>query len=129
MCYNNLTGLKEVEMPKTKTETAGGTPATPNVRREMSRTGREPGEGVGDSTPSAGTAGIGSSGNRRTSAPSGADKDLWSEAERQWRNQGGGAGVDTEAKQAAIQDRYDQMVENDKSLKKWAGEDGILGDV
>lgn len=113
----------------TPSRRADETDKTANAKKEEAKTGRPVGSGVGDSTPSAGLTGQGSSGNRRTPAPSGTNKDLWAEAERQWQNQGGGAGVDPTQSQVAIQERYDQMIDNDKATKKWAGKDGVLGDV
>lgn len=58
------------------------------------------------------------------------DKEVWAQARHSAANQTGGfAGVGPEGQQAQIQKHYDQLVENDKNLKKWAGDTGILGDV
>ena len=64
------------------------------------------------------------------SAPSGADKDLWAEAEKAVVNMSGGfAGVGPEGRKQQIQKQYDQMIANDKQTKEWAAGSGILGDV
>lgn len=57
------------------------------------------------------------------------DKDVWAEAEHRARNMGGFAGISEEGKKKLTQEQYDQMLENDKNLKKWAGDSPILGDV
>lgn len=56
------------------------------------------------------------------------NKDLWAEAEHAALNQTGGfSGSSKDARKALTQEKYDQMVANDKKLKE--GFSGILGDV
>lgn len=66
-------------------------------------------------------------------APKGADKNVWAEAERAALGVSGGfSGVGEEGRRTQIQKHYDQMVENDKKDKAWAGdgkENGVLGEV
>jgi len=64
----------------------------------------------------------------QTSAPSGANQEVWQQAEAQVVSTFGG--LDDEAKTKAVQARYDSMVASDKQVKDWAGDDAaILGDV
>lgn len=115
-----------------RTTTPAGQPATPNVQREMAKTGRQPGDGVGD-TPRREdrTAGV----ETRTAQtnddgkPKSVNKEVWEAAEHAAVNMGGFSGVDQAGKDRLIRKQYDQMVQNDKTTKEWAGKDGILGDV
>jgi hypothetical protein len=117
-----------------RTETPDGTPATPNVRREMDRTGRLPGHGVGDSAkphddrPKAKTVAVKSE-DEDTGVPKNVNKEVWAQAEHAALNQGGLNGVDEQGRNKLIRSKYDQMIENDRATKKWAGENGVLGDV
>lgn len=64
----------------------------------------------------------------QTKAPSGANQEVWQQAEAQVVNTFGG--LDDEAKTKAVQARYDSMVASDQQVKDWAGNDSaILGDV
>lgn len=68
--------------------------------------------------------------SKKTKAPGSVNKDVWAEAEASIVSTTGGfAGVSEEGKKNLIQAEYDQMVENDKKLKEWAGDSPILGDI
>lgn len=118
-----------------RTDTPAGQPFTPNAQRETAAHGAYPSEGVGDSPkpkpvkidPTMNDTIL----NTSTKAPSGADKDVWAQAEANALNGGGFAGLDKEARTKLVQEQYDQMVENDKQTKKWAGGTGdtVLGDI
>lgn len=58
---------------------------------------------------------------------------LWAQAEHAASNISGTSGVSKEGKRIQAQAMYDQMIENDKALKKWAGGEtgpgSILGDT
>lgn len=109
-----------------RTDTPSGQSATPNVQREIKRTGRQPGDGVGDTATVT---------NPAVPAPKGSSPSLWQEAERAATNMGGFSGIDKEGRQKLIQEQYDKMVESDKQTKRWAYgsekvvEGGILGDI
>lgn len=124
----------------------GHTAATPAVRKGIENTGRQPGEGVGDSPQGKSETHTRAYNSDKethkeskeevktqTKAPSGVKKELWAEAERIVTNFSGGMhGVSDEGKTAQVQKQYDQMIENDKKDKEWAGdgkETGVLGDV
>lgn len=69
--------------------------------------------------------------SKETSSEPKVNKDVWAQAEQAVLNKNGGwAGVSPEGRKAQIQEQYDQMVSNDESTKKWAGEGGgVLGDT
>lgn len=116
-----------------RTTADGASAATPNVRREMQRTGRLPGDGVGDTPQPASVPPAKpqteTTGKKDEGVPKNVNKELWAQAESNALNGGGFAGMDEKAKTALIREQYDQMVENDKKTKAWAGDGGILGDI
>lgn len=106
---------------------------TPNEKREEAKTGVEVGAGVGDSVQVKKSSPRSSNPastrvETQTKAPSGANKEVWEQAEAQVVSTFGG--LDDKAKQDAVQARYDSMVASDKQVKDWAGGDKeILGEV
>lgn len=126
-------------MAKTrKTETAGGATAYESVQKEIKKTGEEPGDPVGD-TPSekktpVKTSTVGESSD--SSVPKDVNKDVWEQAAHVAEDKGGLSGVDKKGRNALIRVQYDQMIENDRATKDWAGvnkdtkaENTVLGDV
>lgn len=113
-----------------KTETPSGTPATQNVQREMAKTSRQPGDGVGD-TPQDDSrkVTVKSDDDKDSGLPKGVNKGVWAQAEHNARNRGGFAGLDDQGRTTLIQEQYDQLVENDEKTKRWGGKDGVLGDA
>lgn len=58
------------------------------------------------------------------------NEDVWAEAERSARDKGAISGEVNDGNRHYIQEQYDQMIQNDKNLKAWAGKDSeILGDA
>lgn len=111
---------------ETRTVTPGGQAATPNVQKETAKTGRQPGDGVGDTA----TVNKDTSTAKTTSSttPSKVNKEVWEQARLQVKDTFGG--LDEKAQNDAIQARYDSMLASDKQVKDWAGGDKeILGDV
>lgn len=106
---------------------------TPAQKAEESRSGREAGQPVGDSQPvkKDNVRSSTPSGTRVetiTNAPKGTNQEVWEQAEAQVRDTFGG--LDDEAREKAVQARYDSMVASDEQVKKWAGGDKeILGDL
>lgn len=114
-----------------KTETPDGTPATPNVQREMAKTGRLPGDPVGanpkpDPRAKAEVSTI--KDKSETGKPSNVDEDAWEQARHAAENMGGLSGVSDEQRDALIRKQYDNITESQDQLHKWAGDSGILGD-
>lgn len=112
-----------------KTGTPDGTPATPNVQHETAKTGREPGDGVGDSPKQKSIPVKDPKSKEPSNAPKDVDEDVWAQARHAAENMGGLHGVDEAGREALIRGQYDQMVENDKQTKRWGGDGGVLGDV
>lgn len=110
---------------QTRTVTPSGQAATPNTQEETAKTGRQPGDGVGDSA----TVSKDTSTSQTTgTAPSGVNKEVWEQARLQVSDTFGG--LDEKAQTDAIQARYDSMIASDKQVKDWAGGDKeILGDI
>lgn len=100
---------------------------TPAQEKEEAKTGRPVGAPVGDSADTK-TETTKEAPASRTTAPSGKNKEVWAQAEANVLGSGGFAGLDNNARTKLVQERYDQMVENDKQTKKWAGDSNLLGD-
>lgn len=91
---------------------------TPQQRKFEAKTGKDADSATGDIP------------HQTPKTDSKVNKGLWAEAEHAALNQTGGfSGATKEGRKIAIQEKYDQMVENDKELRKWAGDGGILGDI
>lgn len=113
-----------------RTTTPDGAAATPNVRREMSKSGRLPGDPVGD-TPTrdsnAKPKTVVSQDNDK-GKPKGVNKEVWEQARHNAESMGGLHGVDDEQRDRLIRIQYDKIAANDKQVHEWAGGSGILGD-
>jgi hypothetical protein len=96
---------------------------TENTRREEAKTGREVGSGVGDTASMPAPQKV-----EHSTGAKGKNSDVWEQARLQVKDTFGG--LDETAQNDAIQARYDSMLESDKQVKKWAGDDSaILGNV
>lgn len=108
---------------------------TPQQKNFEKATGKDSDSATGDvARKDAPTGTTLTAAQSRTPMPSGVDnQELWAAAEQSALGATGGfSGSSTEGRQTLIRQHYDQMVENDKATRKWAGDDsknGILGDI
>lgn len=102
---------------------------TPNQKKFEEATNKSSFSPVGDPRDKANEKATAKEGHEKTEVPSKVNKEVWAQAEHSVLNKSGLHGVNAEGRKAQIQAEYDQMIENDKRTKEWAGDGAILGDT